>query len=219
VFLDNPNNPTGTIFHKPGWERFLARVPEQVVIVADEAYFEFVHDPGYPDSLNYHDPSRMIVTLRTFSKVFGLAGLRVGYAVARPDIVALLHKVRQPFNVTSLAQVAAIAGLDDEQHVRQTLEVNTAGIEYLEREFKRIGIGFVPSNANFILAEVGDASSVFNELLQQGVIVRPMDGYGLARHVRISVGREHENRRLISALEDVLAKTHGAADSRGAVTN
>jgi histidinol-phosphate aminotransferase len=206
VFLDNPNNPTGTIFRKPEWERFLAKVPEQVVIVADEAYFEFVRDPDYPDSLIYHDDGHMIVTLRTFSKIFGLAGLRVGYAVARPDVVTLLHKVRQPFNVTSLAQVAAIAGLDDAAHVQQTLEVNAAGLTYLEREFKRLGIDFVPSHANFILAEVGDGLKVFNDLLKLGVIVRPMGGYGLPGHLRISVGLEHENRRLVAALEQVLAK-------------
>jgi histidinol-phosphate aminotransferase len=220
VFLDNPNNPTGTIFRKAEWERFLAKVPEQVVIVADEAYFEFVRDRDYPDSLNYQDPDRLIVTLRTFSKIFGLAGLRVGYAVARPDIITLLHKVRQPFNVTSLAQIAAIAGLDDAPHVRQTLENNAAGLAYLEHEFKRLGIDFVPSHANFILAEVGDGLKVFNGLLKLGVIVRPMGGYGLPGHLRISVGLEHENRRLVSALKQVLAKTPlRAATNRGAITD
>jgi histidinol-phosphate aminotransferase len=215
VFLDNPNNPTGTIFRKAEWEKFLARVPEHVVIVADEAYFEFVRDADYPDSLHYHEAGRMIVTLRTFSKIFGLAGLRVGYAVARPELVTLLHKVRQPFNVTSLAQAAAIAGLDDAAHVGQTLEVNAAGLAYLEHEFKRLGIDFVPSHANFILAEVGDGGRMFNELLKLGVIVRPMGGYGLPRHLRISVGLEHENRRLVSALEHLLVKAPQTADNRG----
>ena len=220
VFLDNPNNPTGTIFRKAEWERFLAKVPEQVVIVADEAYFEFVRDRDYPDSLNYQDPDRLIVTLRTFSKIFGLAGLRVGYAVARPDIITLLHKVRQPFNVTSLAQTAAIAGLDDSAHVHRTLQNNAAGLAYLEHEFKRLGIDFVPSHANFILAEVGDGLKVFNGLLKLGVIVRPMGGYGLPGHLRISVGLEHENRRLVSALKQVLAKTPlRAATNRGAITD
>ena len=204
VFLDNPNNPTGTIFRKEECEGFLAKVPTPTVIVADEAYYEFVRDPDYPDSLNYHDPGRMVVTLRTFSKIFGLAGLRVGYAVARPDIVTLLHKVRQPFNVTSLAQVAAIAGLDDSAHVRQTLENNAAGLAFLESEFERLGIAYVPSHANFILAEVGDGLQVFNELLKLGVIVRPLGGYGLPRHLRISVGLDHENHRLVAALEQVL---------------
>ena len=206
VFLDNPNNPTGTIFRRAEWEKFIERVPEHVVIVADEAYFEFVGDEGYPDSLQYHDGKRMIVTLRTFSKIFGLAGLRVGYGVAAPEMVTLLHKVRQPFNVTSLAQAAAYAGLDDEAHVRATLVVNRAGIDYLEREFKRLAIKFVPTHANFILAEVGDGARVFNELLRLGVIVRPMGGYGLPGHLRISVGLEHENQRLVAALEQVLAK-------------
>ena len=214
VFLDNPNNPTGTIFRKAEWEKFLGQVPKNVVIVADEAYFEFVRAPEYPNSLNYHDPGRMIVTLRTFSKIFGLAGLRVGYAVARPDLITLLHKVRQPFNVTSLAQVAALAGLDDTAHVGNTLEVNATGVAYLEREFKRIGIDFVPTHANFILAEVGDGLKVFNELLKLGVIVRPMGGYGLPKHLRISVGLEDENRRLIAALEKVLAGTSMPAHGR-----
>jgi histidinol-phosphate aminotransferase len=219
VFLDNPNNPTGTIFRKAEWERFLAQVPERVVIVADEAYFDFVREPDYPDSLNYHNSSRMIVTLRTFSKIFGLAGLRVGYAVARPDIITLLHKVRQPFNVTSVAQIAAVAGLDDAAHVRQTLQNNAVGLAFLQQEFTRLGIDFVRSHANFILAEVGDAQQVFNALLKLGVIVRPMSGYGLPDHLRISVGLEHENRRLVAALAQVLGKTPRAPAKGGAVVN
>ncbi len=203
VFLDNPTNPAGTIVKRAAWERFLGRVPEHVVIVADEAYFEFVRDPEYPDSLNYHDPGRMIVTMRTFSKIFGLAGVRVGYAVARPDLVQLLHKVRQPFNVTSIAQAAVLAGMDDRGHVRATLENNAEGIEYLEREFKRMGLAYVPSHANFILTEVGNGQESFNRLLKLGVIVRPMGGYGWPNHVRISVGLPAENRKLVAALEEV----------------
>lgn len=205
VFLDNPNNPCGTIYRRPEWESFLARVPEHVVIVADEAYFEFVRDPGYPDSLQYHDGRRLIVTMRTFSKIFGLAGLRVGYAVARPDIIRMLNNVRQPFNVTSLGQVAVMAGMDDEEHVRNTLRVNAEGMAYLEAEFARLGIAYVRSHANFILAEVGDSRRVFEELLKLGVIVRPMGGYALPRHVRITVGLEAENWQLVAALAKVLA--------------
>jgi histidinol-phosphate aminotransferase len=204
VFLDNPNNPTGSIFRRAEWEAFLTRVPEHVVIVADEAYFEFVRDRDYPDSLAYHDGERMIVTLRTFSKILGLAGLRVGYAVASPAMIQLLNNVRQPFNVTSLAQVAATAALDDADHVLDTLRVNAAGMAYLEGELQRLGIAYVPSHANFILAEVGDGRAVFDRLLQLGVIIRPVGGYGLPRHVRISVGLEEENRRLVAALEQVL---------------
>ncbi len=206
VFIDNPTNPAGTIVKRAAWERFLGRVPEHVVIVADEAYFEFVRDGDYPDSLKYHDPNRMIVTMRTFSKIFGLAGVRVGYAVARADLIQLLNKVRQPFNVTSLAQAAVMAGMDDDDHVRATLANNAAGIAYLEREFKRMGLAYVPSHANFILTEVGDGQAVFNQLLKLGVIVRPMAGYGWPRHVRISVGTPAENRKLIAGLEEIKGK-------------
>jgi len=177
-----------------------------VVIVADEAYFEFVRDPEYPDSLADHSEGRLLVTLRTFSKIFGLAGLRVGYAVAAPAIIRLLNNVRQPFNVTSLAQVAVVAAMDDTEHVRRTLEVNAAGMAYLENEFRRLELDFVPSQANFILTDVGDARAVYDRLLRMGVIVRPMNGYGLPRHVRISVGLPEENRRLIAALREVMGR-------------
>jgi histidinol-phosphate aminotransferase len=207
VFLDNPNNPTGSIFRRAEWERFLARVPEHVVIVADEAYFEFVRDHDYPDSIAYHDGQRMIVTLRTFSKIFGLAGLRVGYAVSSPAMIRLLNNVRQPFNVTSLAQAGALAGMDDADHVRETLRVNAEGMAYLEREFQRLGVPYVPSHANFMLADVGDGRAVFDRLLELGVIVRPVGGYSLPSHVRISIGLEAENRRLVAALEQVLSKS------------
>ncbi len=204
VFLGNPNNPTGTIYRRAEWKRFLARVPEEVIIVADEAYFEFVRDPDYPDSLEDHGGKRLLITTRTFSKIFGLAGLRVGYAVAREDLIRMLNNMRQPFNVTSLGQVAALAGMDDLEHVRRTIAVNSEGIAYLEREFARMRLPYIPSHANFILVEVGEGRAIFNQLLAKGVIVRPMDGYGLARHVRISVGLPEENRRLIRALSEVM---------------
>jgi histidinol-phosphate aminotransferase len=206
VFLDNPNNPTGSIYRRPQWEQFLSRLPDHVVVVADEAYFEFVRDPDYPDSTAAHDGQRMIVTLRTFSKIFGLAGLRVGYAISSPAMIRLLDNVRQPFNITSLAQVAALAAMDDAEHVRRTLENNAEGMGYLEREFRRLGIDYVPSHANFILTDVGDGRAVFDRLLHQGVIVRPVGGYGLPRHVRITVGLPQENRRLVEALETVLVR-------------
>lgn len=204
VFLGNPNNPTGTIYKRAAWEKFLLQVPAATVIAADEAYFEFVRDAEYPDSMRYHDGKRLLVTLRTFSKIFGLAGLRVGYAVARRDVVAMLNHVRQPFNVSSLAQVAVLAAMEDHEHVRRTLQVNAAGVDYLEREFKRLGVDFAPTQANFILVDVGDGRAVFGKLLRSGVIVRPMDSYGLPRHVRVSVGLEEENRRFIEVLEKVL---------------
>ncbi len=204
VFLANPNNPTGTIYRRAEWKRFLKRAPERAVIVADEAYFEFVRDPEYPNSLEDHDGRRLIVTLRTFSKIFGLAGLRVGYAVAQPDIVRLLNNIRQPFNISTLGQVAVVAAMDDAEHIARTLQVNAEGMDYLEREFRRLKIAFVPSHANFIMADVGDGRAVYEKLLRKGVIVRPMNGYGLPRHVRISVGLPEENRQLVQALAGVL---------------
>ena len=205
VFLANPNNPTGTIYRRAEWKRFLTRVPEHVVIVADEAYFEFVRDGEYPDSLEDHDGKRFIVTLRTFSKIFGLAGVRAGYAVTSPAIVRLLNNVRQPFNVTSLAQVAVVAAMDDRAHIAETLRVNAEGMDFVETEFRRLKISFVPSHGNFVLADVGDGRAVYDKLLRKGVIVRPMGGYGYPRHVRISIGLPEENRKLIRALEEVLS--------------
>ncbi len=174
------------------------------MIVADEAYFEFVRDAEYPDSMQDHDGTRLIITLRTFSKIFGLAGLRVGYGVARPDIITLLNKVRQPFNVTSLAQVAVAAGMDDIDHVNAPCGSIGRGWNISSASSRGSKIAYVPSQANFILAEVGDGRGVFDKLLHLGVIVRPMHGYGFPRHVRISVGLPEENRRLIEALEKVL---------------
>ena len=213
VFLGNPNNPTGSIYRRAEWQRFLKRTPPRVVIVADEAYFEFVRDRDYPNSLEDQDGERFLITMRTFSKIFGLAGLRVGYVVARPDIVRLLNNVRQPFNVNSLAQVAVIAAMDDAEHVRRTLDNNRAGIEYLERELTRLKLEFVPSQANFILANVGAGRAVYDALLRKGVIVRPMNGYGLPRHVRISVGLEDENRKLVAALAEVMARRRRGPDA------
>ena len=206
VYLANPNNPTGTIYRAPEWKRFLSRIPENVVIVADEAYFEFVQDGGYPDSLQEHDGRRLIITLRTFSKIFGLAGIRCGYAVAAPEMIQLLDKIRQPFNVTSLAQVAAVAAMDDQAHIARTLQVNAEGLEFLESEFRRLELPFVKSHANFILLDVGDGRAVYDRLLRLGVIVRPMHGYGYPRHVRVSVGLPEENRRFIGALEQILSR-------------
>jgi histidinol-phosphate aminotransferase len=204
IWLANPNNPTATIYKREAWERLLARVPDHVVIVADEAYFEFVRDPDYPNALEYLAAQPRLIVLRTFSKIFGLAGLRVGYGVAHPEMVNLLNNVRQPFNINLLAQAAVMAAMDDAEYVRRTLEVNAAGIEYLEREFRRLGVPYVPTQGNFFMADVDDGVKVYNALLRKGVIVRPMHGYGFPRHVRISVGLAEENRKLIEALAAVL---------------
>jgi histidinol-phosphate aminotransferase len=204
VFLANPNNPTGTIFQRGEWEHFLASVSRDVLVIVDEAYFEYVKDPEYPDSLRYHCDDRPILTLRTFSKLYGLAGLRIGYGIGSTELVSLMQRVRQPFNVNAAAQWGALAALDDEEHVERSLDVNRQGLAYLQGEFRRLGLSFVPSHANFILVHVGKGQEVFQQLLKQGVIVRPMAGYRFPEHVRITVGTMDENRKLIVALENVV---------------
>jgi histidinol-phosphate aminotransferase len=211
VFVANPNNPTGTIFRRSAWDAFLrALAGRQLLVVADDAYAEFVTDPEYPDTVARRgEGSVPIVTLRTFSKVYGLAGLRIGYAVAPVEIVDALQRVRQPFNVNALALVAAEAALDDHEHVRRTLAVNCEGMAYLTREFDRLGLAWVPSGANFVLVRVGHGGRVYDALLRHGVIVRPMDGYGFPEHLRVSVGLPDENARCIAALEAVLRARTG----------
>jgi histidinol-phosphate aminotransferase len=206
VFLANPNNPTGTIYRRDEWERFLQQVPADVLIIVDEAYFEYVRDTDYPDSLKYHAHGKTLLTLRTFSKLYGLAGLRIGYGVAPREIADLLHRVRQPFNVNAVAQWAALAALEDHEHVQRSLEVNRQGMEYLTKEFARLGLEQVPSQANFILVRVGSGNQVFQQLLAQGVIVRPMAAYDFPEYVRITVGTMEENRRCVEALDKSLKK-------------
>jgi histidinol-phosphate aminotransferase len=204
VFLANPNNPTGTIFRRSEWERFLDRLPEEVLVIADEAYFEYVRDPEYPNSLRYRDRGKTILTLRTFSKLYGLAALRIGYGVASKDVIALMQRVRQPFNVNAVAQWGALAALGDEQHVRKSLEANCQGMEYLNAELDKLGLSYVPSHANFILLRVGNGNEVFQRLLTQGVIVRPVGAYEFPEYVRVTVGTMDENRRFIEALGRVM---------------
>ncbi len=204
VFLANPNNPTGTIYRRDEWEHFLQRVSPDVLIIVDEAYFEYVRDPDYPDSLRYHDQGKILLTLRTFSKLYGLAGLRIGYGVTSKEIAGLLHRVRQPFNVNAVAQWAALAALEDHDHVSRSLDVNRQGMEYLSKEIARLGLEQVPSQANFILLRVGSGKDVYQQLLGQGIIVRPMAAYELPEYVRVTVGTMKENRKFIDALRKVI---------------
>ena len=204
VFLANPNNPTGTIYRRDEWEHFLQRVSPDVLIIVDEAYFEYVRDPDYPDSLKYHDHGKTLLTLRTFSKLYGLAGLRIGYGVTSKEIAGLLHRVRQPFNVNAVAQWAALAALEDHDHVSRSLEVNRQGMEYLSKEIAQLGLEHVPSQANFILLRVESGNTVFQQLLAQGIIVRPMAAYELPEYVRVTVGTMEENRQFINALRKVI---------------
>lgn len=204
VFLANPNNPTGTIYRRQQWENFLAKLPKDILLIVDEAYFEYVQDGGYPDSLKYHGADRPMLTLRTFSKLYGLAGLRIGYGVGSREIIAMMQRVRQPFNVNAPAQWAALAALDDSDHVQRSLAANRAGLEFLQSEFTKLALEFVPSQGNFILVKVGQGQEVFKRLLGQGVIVRPMGGYQFPEHIRVTVGTMEENRRFIGALEKII---------------
>lgn len=205
VFIANPNNPTGTIVTAAEVEEFLARIPEDTLVIFDEAYVEFAQGPDFPDSLSYVRQGRKIFVLRTFSKASSLAGLRVGYSVADPDANALMHRIRQPFNVNSLAQVAALAALEDEAHILECLRMNEAGRHYLYDEFTSLGLKYVPSRANFIFVDVGrNANEVYQRLLREGVIVRPMTSFGLETAFRITVGTPEENRRLVKALRKCL---------------
>jgi histidinol-phosphate aminotransferase len=204
VFLANPNNPTGTIYRRREWDDFLDRIPPGVLLIVDEAYFEYVEDSEYPDSLRYHEDGRAILTLRTFSKLYGLAGLRIGYGIARKEIADLMQRVRQPFNVNAPAQWAALAALEDRDHVRRSLEANRQGMEFLTNEIAALGLDQVPSCANFILARVGNGAQVFQQLLARGVIVRPMAVYEFPEYVRVTVGTAEENRLFIEALNNII---------------
>jgi histidinol-phosphate aminotransferase len=207
IFIANPNNPTATIVTADEVEHFMARVPERTIVVFDEAYIEFALGPDFPDALGSIRQGRKVVVLRTFSKAASLAGLRVGYAVADPDAIALMNRIRQPFNVNSLAQVAALAALDDDSHVLECVRMIEAGRHYLYDEFKALGIRYVPSRANFILVDAGrSATDIYQRLLKDGVIVRPMTPFGMETALRITVGTPEENRRLVKALHIVLGK-------------
>ena len=204
IFIANPNNPTGTLATQDELDLFMERVPPNIVVVFDEAYYEYLDDP--PDTLRFIHAGRNVVTLRTFSKIQGLANLRVGYGIARPELIRVLHKTRQPFNVSGLAQAAALAGLNDDAHVCETKRITGDGRDYLQKEFVALGLRFVPSVANFVLVNVGDGAQIFRALLERRIIVRALKGYNLAEWVRISVGTMEQNRRCIAALKEILAK-------------
>ncbi len=206
VFLANPNNPTGTIFTRREWKEFLADLPRGVVVVVDEAYAEFVEDHDYPDSMREREAEAAVLTVRTFSKAYGLAGLRIGYGVGPSELVSALERVRQPFNVNTLAQVAAAAALKDREHVERTVKNNREGMAYLRRELTRLGLRVEPSWANFLLFSVARGNEVHERLLAKGVIVRPLAAYGLEDYLRVSIGTPKENRFFIERLEEVLRR-------------
>ncbi len=202
IFIPNPNNPTGALVSQRAIDSFMSRVSENIVVVFDEAYFEFLDDP--PDTLQYVREGRNVVVLRTFSKIHGLAGLRLGYGIATADLIEVLHKTRQPFNVNSIAQAGALAALEDDAHLRETKRVIDEGRAYLQEQFAEMQVPFVPAVANFVMVNVGDGCAVFEKLLRRQIIVRPLKGYGLPEWVRITVGTMEENRKLIAALSEVM---------------
>ena len=205
VALCNPNNPTGTMVSPEAIDAFIEKLPEHVVAIFDEAYFEVMPEAMKPDVLKHIRAARKnIIVLRTFSKAYGLAGLRIGYAVAHPELIGLLNKVRQPFNVNAMAQSAAMAALDDEMHIAETREMVFKGLAFFEQELPKIGVETVPSGANFILVKPGNGRAVFHELQKRKAIVRPMDPYGLPDHVRITIGTPEQNRITLNALKEVL---------------
>jgi histidinol-phosphate aminotransferase len=202
IFIANPNNPTGTLVGQNEIDQFVERVPENVVVVFDEAYFEYLDDP--PDTLRFVHAGRNIAVLRTFSKIQGLASLRIGYGIARPELIQVLQKTRQPFNVSGLAQAAALASLSDDAHRQETKRVTDEGRAYLQEQFGAMHLQFVPSVANFVLVKVGDGAGTFRKLLERQIIVRALKGYNLPEWIRISVGTMEQNRRCIAALREVL---------------
>ena len=204
VFVANPNNPTGTMVDQGALDAFMSRVPDHVVVVFDEAYIELLQPEEQPDCVKYVREGRKVIVLRTFSKTYGLAGLRIGYGIAPEDCIKLLQRVRQPFNTTAMAQSAALAALGDEEYVAKTRVMMREGLEYLVAAFHTMKLEYVPSSANFILVKVGPGRRVFDAMQKAGVIVRPMDPYGLPEFSRITVGTRAENRRCLSVLKSVL---------------
>ena len=204
VFIANPNNPTGTLLEAEELHAFLGRVPANVAVVLDEAYGEYLDSERRAPSLEWLTEFPNLILTRTFSKAYGLAGLRVGYALARPEVAELLNRLRQPFNVNSLALAAAEAALDDEGFLAESKRLNDAGLAQLTEGFRRLGLAYIPSWGNFVCVQVGDAGRVYQELLRRGIIVRPVDNYGLPEHLRVSVGTEVQNARFLAALAEVV---------------
>jgi histidinol-phosphate aminotransferase len=205
VWIANPNNPTGTHLTAAALKAFIAGLPADVICVVDEAYAEYVADPNYPDASQWLAEFPNLIVTRTFSKAYGLAALRVGYGLSHPDVADLLNRVRQPFNVDSFAQAAALAALADTEHLQRSVALNRDGLRQYQAGFAELGLDYIPSVGNFITVDLGrEAAPVDKALLQEGVITRPVANYGLPNHLRISVGLPEENARCLAALKKVL---------------
>ncbi len=201
VFIANPNNPTGTINRKDEFKSFMKKLPQDVLLIADEAYIEYVTDRSYPDTLKYLSEGRNILTLRTFSKAYGLAGLRIGYGISKPEIINELNKIREPFNTNSLSQVAALSALLDKGHLKRSINLNNEGKRYLYKALDEIGVKYVPSETNFIYILLEkDSFTLYNAMLKEGVIIRPVG----QKEIRVTVGLPEENQRFIEVFKRVL---------------
>ncbi len=206
VIIDNPNNPTGVIVKKQKLDSFVKSLPESVILVLDEAYREFVLDDDYPGELDYIANGKAVVVLRTFSKAYGLAGLRIGYGITDESITEYLNRLRQPFNVNFAAQIAATAALDDEEHLRKTIENNREGMNFITKSMSALGLRYIPSHSNFVLVELPmDADVMYKEMLKRGIILRSMKGYGLPNYIRITIGLPEDNRRVVREFESILS--------------
>lgn len=206
IFLANPDNPTGTAFGKAELDAFLAKVPQDVLVVHDEAYFEYCDLPDYPNGVEYALRHKNVIALRTFAKAYGLAGIRVGYGVMDAKLVSYLNRTRMPFHLTSLAQVAGVAALKDQEHVQKTVALAHQGMRYLETELGKLGVQVPRSHTNFVFADFGrPAGPIYEALLRRGLITRPVPGYGFPNALRISTGLMPQNERLVAALREILA--------------
>lgn len=214
VFIANPNNPTGTMLTQDEIDRFMEKVPQHVIVVFDEAYYEFNENP--PDTLKFVREGRNVVVLRTFSKIQGLANLRIGYGIAKVELIDVLGKTRQPFNTNGIAQAGALASLADDEHQRRTRELTIEGRNFLQRDFEELGLEYVPSFANFVLVRVGDGRAVFDALMKRGIIVRDMNSYGLPDWIRVSIGTMEQNRRFLEVFSTLVQK-HPAGSTSAAV--
>lgn len=205
MFVANPNNPTGTLAPREAIVDLINNVPPHVLLVMDEAYLEFLDDPTDLVGLVRNGVIPNLLLVRTFSKIYGLAGLRLGYGIGCPELIAALEKIRQPFNINAIAQAGALAALEDAEHMGRTRLNNRQGLQYLQTAFQKLKLEYVPSAANFVLVKVGDGAGVFAKLQKQGVITRPMGGYGLPQWLRVSIGTPAENARFLLSLEQILA--------------
>ena len=204
IFLCNPNNPVGTMNTADEVETFLERIPPHVLVVMDEAYYEYADKKIFPDSVSYLKDKKNLLILRTFSKMYGLAGLRIGYAIGDESIISVLDKSRQPFNVNSVAQAAALAAFDDKQHVERSLKENKNGIAFIMGRLKQMNIEYVSTSTNFLLIKTGNSKKIFDRFLQKGIIVRPMDAYGLRQYIRVTIGLPEHNEIFVEELKNIL---------------